>query len=81
MDYVGFVGDGLTLARFSAFCECFGEEGEHFFDALALEEAVGGEVAGHGEWFGVFGDSGAEDCYADYLHCVSCSVVLLFSVG
>jgi hypothetical protein len=40
VDYVGFVRDGLALAGFGAFCECFGEEGEHFFDALALEEAV-----------------------------------------
>ena len=41
MHDVTFVCDGLALAGFSALCESFGEESEHFFDALALEEAIG----------------------------------------
>ncbi len=37
VNYVGFVGDGLALAGFGSFCECFGEEGEHFFYSLKME--------------------------------------------
>ena len=68
MDDVAFVCDGLALAGLGALCECFGEEGEHFFDALALEEAVGGEVACHAEGDGVVGRVRAEDGDADYFH-------------
>ncbi len=61
----------MTLAWLGSFGECFGEEGEHFFDSLALEEAVGGEVAGHGDWGGLIGGGGgAEDCYADHFHLI-----------
>jgi len=66
--HVGFVGDGLALAGFCSFGECLGEEREHFFDPLALEEAVGGEIACHGDWGGVGGGAGAEDGYADDFH-------------
>ena len=70
MNDVGFVGDGLALACLGPSCECFGEEGEHFLDALTLEEAVRGEVAGHAERDGVrAGVGGVEDGDADYFHC------------
>ena len=78
VDYVGFVGDGLALAGLGSFGEGFGEEGEHFFDSLALEEAVGGEVAGHAEGDGVGGGLGAEDCDADYFHIVQLFLLLKF---
>jgi len=57
------------LAGFRPFGECLGEEGEHFFYTLALEEAVGGEIACHGDWRGVGGGGCAEDGYADDFHC------------
>lgn len=68
MDDVAFVCNGLALTGFSALGKCFGEKCKHFFDALTLEEAVGGEVAGHAQGNGVVGRVGAEDGYADYFH-------------
>lgn len=68
MHNVGFVGDGLTLAWFGPFGKCFGEEGEHFFHALTLEESVGGEIACHGDWGGIGVGIGAEDGDAEDFH-------------
>ena len=67
----------MALAWFGSFGECFGEEGEHFFDSLALEEAVGGEIAGHGDWGGLSGGGCAEDGYADDFHLKCCCVSIV----
>ena len=69
MDYVGFMCNGLPLTSLCSFGECLGEEGEHFFDALALEEAVGGQVTGHTEGEGVRCGVRAKDGDADHFHC------------
>lgn len=46
--------DGLSLTDLSAFGNCAGNEGEHFFDGAALEETKCGEVSSHAYDDGVF---------------------------
>lgn len=65
---VGFVCDGLTLARLCSFGECFGEEGDHFFDSLSLEVTIGSEVSRRTERYWIRITAASKDCNVYYFH-------------